>query len=163
MRYRHADPDELEWRPLPWGEAPKARLMPTVEGHLDAVRRACYDDVLHRIGGSRPVRVVIYLRAADGLDTGFWDRTLDRLATEHGWVVSEQRFTDVGGGFFPEFERACQYTRQGRADGILTIRRATVPLDDQAYVDRLERLREQTTFVAFLRQVDPTHPGGSSW
>lgn len=162
MRYRHADPDELEWRS--WlTETPKARLMPTVEGHLGAVRRACYDDVLHRIGGSRPVRVVICLRASNGLDTAYWDRTLDARATARGWSVGEQRFIEAPGSFFPEFERACQHITQGHADGILTIRRATVPLDDQAYVERLDRLREQSTFLAFLRQVDPTHPGGSSW
>lgn len=135
-------------------------MLPTTESRLNAVRRTCYDDVMHRIGGNRPVRVVIYLRATAGLDTDYWDRTLDDRATEHGWSVGEPRFIDAPGSFFPEFERACQYITQGRADGILTIRRATVPLDDQAYVNRLERMRELSTFLAFLRQVDPTHPGG---
>ncbi|MFJ4007976.1 hypothetical protein ACIPWL_31665 [Streptomyces sp. NPDC090023] len=162
MRYRYAEPDETEFRPW-WTDTPKLRLVPTVEGRLKAVRRTCYEDVLHRIGGKRPVRVVIYLRAAAGLDTAYWDLTLNDRATKRGWIVGEQRFTDAVGGCLPEFEQACQHTREGRADGILTIRRATVPLDDQAYADRLERMREQTTFLAFLPQVDPTHPRGSSW
>ncbi|RZU28305.1 hypothetical protein EV284_6471 [Streptomyces sp. BK022] len=163
MRYRQADPRELEFRP--WlTRAPEVRLVPTAESRLESVRRTCYADVLDRIGGSRPVRVAIYLRAAGGLDTDYWGHTLATLATARGWRVSGRRFTDAAGAsFFPEFESACQYARQGYVDGILTIRRTSVPLDDETYEDRVNRLREHTTFLAFLQQVDPTSGGGAAW
>lgn len=169
----HLKDDPDEWRPW-YDNTPRLRL--NQDSRLNSIRHGFYEEAISaRVEQGRQVRVTTYVLAPRGADAEGVHAALAAHAESLGWRIGAERFTDVPANgrddARPAFSAACRYAASGFVDGVLTLDRAMVTPNHEAYEAYLRWLHDRLSFLAFVPPASPNtsqlaeahRPGEPGW
>lgn len=140
-------PEEWGWL---WDEPPSRRRA-NRSVQLGARQREQLAGVLARRRG--PIKVVLYAMVSSRFGVGDGMEQAQAYAVSQGWRIAGafSDDLDVGGAEeLPGWARASSAVARGFANGILTLDRSSLSLDDNTYESVLDWLNEHGSFLVHV-------------